>query len=192
MVTSNGLFRSKALERLRSPEQLNHLLSVTQPRDWLPLACVVLVLAALAAWAVLARIDVIVKASGAFVSQSRAEAVVFVKLADSADLQDGMTVRVVQRARRSNRPIAATITGIGEELADLTSVEHVTRNATLARDILSRGELVPVTIALDASAQGLGNDPSPRSTALRGAIVDVEIVTASPRPIELLLPGLGR
>jgi len=58
------VFRQVALERLSSPEQLDRLMSLTSPREWIALAGAGIVLAAVVAWGVFGTIVRTVDAHG--------------------------------------------------------------------------------------------------------------------------------
>jgi hypothetical protein len=60
-------FRQAALERLASPEQLDHLIQVTSPRGWLALAGVCGLVAAAIGWGILGRIPTVVAGQGILV-----------------------------------------------------------------------------------------------------------------------------
>jgi HlyD family secretion protein len=57
MPPSESLFRESALERLSSPEQLDSLLQITNPRGWIALVAVWLLLAAVIAWSILGEVE---------------------------------------------------------------------------------------------------------------------------------------
>ena len=57
MSKKNSLFREKALERIKSPEQLDQYLKVTRPRVWVSLFAVLLFFIGLTLWAVTGHID---------------------------------------------------------------------------------------------------------------------------------------
>ncbi len=50
-MEDTGLFRKTSMDRIRSPEQLNDYLRVTNPAVWVLLAALLLLLAGLAVWA---------------------------------------------------------------------------------------------------------------------------------------------
>lgn len=60
------IFRKKALERLRSPEQLDQLLSVTSPRMWLALVTLWLLIAVALVWGFLGRVSTKVYGTGIY------------------------------------------------------------------------------------------------------------------------------
>ena len=73
MERRNDLFRKESLERLSSPEQLDHLMRVVSLRDWIPLATLGGLIALILVWSVLGRIPVQVQGRGAFVEPSVAQ-----------------------------------------------------------------------------------------------------------------------
>ena len=61
------IYRSKALERLSSPEAVDQLLHVVGPRDWLPLIAVGLLIAVLMSWSLFGTVPTTVEARGVMV-----------------------------------------------------------------------------------------------------------------------------
>ncbi len=57
-----NVFRKKALDEIRSPEQLNDYLKVTNPGVWVILAAAVLLFAGLFAWASIGKLETTVPA----------------------------------------------------------------------------------------------------------------------------------
>ncbi|MEN9230450.1 MAG: NHLP bacteriocin system secretion protein [Thermostichus sp. DG02_5_bins_236] len=68
---NTGLFRKESLERLSSPEQLDQLLQVVNPRDWLPLGCLAALVGAGLMWSIFGRIPLTVSGQGVLVYPSR-------------------------------------------------------------------------------------------------------------------------
>ncbi|WP_338699438.1 MULTISPECIES: NHLP bacteriocin system secretion protein [unclassified Bradyrhizobium] len=62
------IFRAAAIERLSNPEQLDHVVGVTRPFDWMAAAALALGLAVLVAWSVLGRIPTRVSGDGILLS----------------------------------------------------------------------------------------------------------------------------
>lgn len=60
----NKLFRQEALDRLASPEQLDQMMRVVNPRAWLPLTTVGFLVVAAATWSVFGRIPLKVDGQG--------------------------------------------------------------------------------------------------------------------------------
>jgi len=65
---SQQIFRSIALERAASPEQLDHLVVITRPFDWIVGLVILLALAAAVTWAVVGRIPTRVPGEGILIS----------------------------------------------------------------------------------------------------------------------------
>ncbi|MBQ6383400.1 MAG: head-tail adaptor protein [Clostridia bacterium] len=57
------LYNKKALDQIRSPEQMNGYLKVTTPQVWIILAAVIFLLAGLLAWASVGELETTVRAS---------------------------------------------------------------------------------------------------------------------------------
>ena len=62
------IFREAAIERLSNPEQLDHVVGVTRPFDWMAAAALALGIAVLLAWSVLGRIPSRVSGEGILLS----------------------------------------------------------------------------------------------------------------------------
>ncbi|MDR3465959.1 MAG: NHLP bacteriocin system secretion protein [Xanthobacteraceae bacterium] len=62
------IFRSAAVERLSSPEQLDQLVGITRPFDWVAVAAMALGLAVLIAWGVFGKIPTRVEGEGILLS----------------------------------------------------------------------------------------------------------------------------
>ena len=72
MVTQKrDLFRKESLERLASPERLDQLMQVVNPKSWLPLACLGSLVATALVWSVYGRIPVTIEGRGALVYPSK-------------------------------------------------------------------------------------------------------------------------
>lgn len=65
---STNLYRQSALARLSSPEQLDRIITITSPRDWLAVATLVFFLAIAAAWSVYGSVPTIVQGSGILIA----------------------------------------------------------------------------------------------------------------------------
>ncbi|MGF1575503.1 MAG: NHLP bacteriocin system secretion protein [Cyanophyceae cyanobacterium] len=68
-----ALFRQESLERLSSPEQLDQLMRVVSPRNWLALMTLGCFVVAGVAWSVLARLPVVVVGQGVFVQPGQVQ-----------------------------------------------------------------------------------------------------------------------
>ena len=64
----NNTFRAAALERAASPEQLDHLVAITRPVDWILALVIFISLATAVAWGILGRVPTRAQAEGILVS----------------------------------------------------------------------------------------------------------------------------
>lgn len=62
------LFRKSALDRLSSPEQLDQMIRLTRPRDWLATLSILVLIALAGLWSVLGRVPERVKGSGILIT----------------------------------------------------------------------------------------------------------------------------
>lgn len=79
-------------EKLKSPEQLNDYIKVTNPSVWLLLLAAALLAAGLLVWAFVGRLETTV--SAAAICGSDGTVTLYVKEADVADVSVGDTVRI--------------------------------------------------------------------------------------------------
>jgi HlyD family secretion protein len=66
-----NLFRKEALDRLSSPERLDQLMQVAQPRKWIPLAAMGSLIAVGLVWSVFGRVPITVAGQGVLVFPSQ-------------------------------------------------------------------------------------------------------------------------
>src|SRR6516225_7105315 len=64
------IFRAAALQRLSSPEQLDQLVGITRPADWLAALVIGILLGAVAIWSVIGRIPTRVSGEGILISEA--------------------------------------------------------------------------------------------------------------------------
>ncbi len=83
------LFRKKSIDRVSSPEQLNEYIRVSKPRMWMILSAIVILLIGVCVWGVFGHLDTIL-ATVAIAEDG--EVTVYVKEADIASIEKGMTV----------------------------------------------------------------------------------------------------
>jgi HlyD family secretion protein len=68
MVNQNtGLFRKQALERSSSPEQLDRIMTVVSPKNWLPIAAFTSLVISGLAWSIVGRIPITVEGQGVMI-----------------------------------------------------------------------------------------------------------------------------
>src|SRR5688572_20643531 len=70
---SSDMFRTTALKRIASPEQLDRAVRVTLPRQWLALAVLILLVLTGVAWSTVANVPTTVSALGYYLPQGGLE-----------------------------------------------------------------------------------------------------------------------
>ncbi len=85
------LFRKKSIDRVSSPEQLNEYIRVSNPGVWMVLTAIVILLVGVCVWGVLGHLDTTL--STVAIAED-GEMTVYVKEADIASIEKGMTVMI--------------------------------------------------------------------------------------------------
>ena len=101
---SEGLFREKSLNKVKSPENLDDYIRVSNPGVWLLLISVIVLLAGACVWGVFGHVD---STAAATVRVENGKAVCYVAEEEIASVQTGLTVKFADSE--------AVITGIGEK-----------------------------------------------------------------------------
>jgi biotin/lipoyl-binding protein len=114
------IFRRVALERLSSPERLDLLLQVTQPRSWIALAtiCAIVVLAAI--WSIVGRVPTSIMGRGLMIEEEGllrvtaplAGEVVEMRIRSGQVIQEGDVVATIRTPTEGPRPVEAAIGGV--------------------------------------------------------------------------------
>ncbi|WP_354228039.1 NHLP bacteriocin system secretion protein [Bradyrhizobium sp. F1.4.3] len=118
------IFREAAIERLSNPEQLDHVVGVTRPFDWMAAAALALGLVVLVAWSVLGRIPTRVSGDGILLSSGG-------RLVDAVSAVSGK--------------LASLDVGIGDAVRHDQVIAHIVQTETeqrlqQARDVLRERE----------------------------------------------------
>lgn len=85
------LFRKKSIDRVSSPEQLNEYIRVSNPGVWMVLAAIIVLLVGAIVWGVVGTLDTTL--STVAIAEN-GEVTMYVKEADVASIESGMTVRI--------------------------------------------------------------------------------------------------
>ena len=122
-MENNEIFRKKAVERVASPEQLNDYIHVTSPAIWMALIGIILILAGGIVWATYGSIYTTVEGAG---TVSDGNLMLYIKVADQAEVEEGMTITVggQKTAVRSISAEPVQITdGISDYILDTTGLK---------------------------------------------------------------------
>ena len=122
------LFRKKSLERLSSPERLDHLLGVVDRKSWIPLVAIGVLVAGVLCWSILVKIPVVVEGKGILV---RPRKIVEFQSSGpgrvaSLEVEMGATVRRGEVLARIQRPdLEGQLRLLKIKAADLTAESQV-------------------------------------------------------------------
>lgn len=119
---SRSGFEKRDFDRLRSPEQLDQLLTVTTPRAWLALAAAAFIIAATAAWAFGGKVSQTVPGACVLVRSGGVRQVVFAHSGQVTDIRPipGDFVRRGDVVARLARPhLVEQILQVEQQLAEL-------------------------------------------------------------------------
>jgi hypothetical protein len=122
-MENKEIFRKKAVERVASPEQLNDYIHVTSPAIWMALIGIILILAGGIVWATYGSIYTTVEGAG---TVSDGNLMLYIKVADQAEVEEGMTITVggQKTAVRSISAEPVQITdGISDYILDTTGLK---------------------------------------------------------------------
>jgi hypothetical protein len=194
---STPIFRKTSLERLSSPEQLDELMHVTGPRNWLVMAGLGALLAAVVLWGVFGTIPTTATGEGVLVSaeagQEGLSAILFVSLADSLKLKPGLPVKIGLDS--ANKEAFGLLVGrvrqVDTRASTPTEVMAFFENNTHAQEVLDKGLLIKVAVDLDRVPGGKSgykwtskNDPDIQ--VQRGMWCSGTITVREQQPISLV------
>jgi HlyD family secretion protein len=176
------IFREAAIERLSNPEQLDHVVGVTRPFDWMAAAALALGLVVLVAWSVLGRIPTRVSGDGILLSSGGrlvdVVSAVSGKLASldvgigDAVRRDQVIARVVQTETEQRLQQARDVLRERErEHAELTSAISREIDAKLANYAAQEAGLASVMAAAEKRAAYLTDEVAKLEPAAVSGIV---------------------
>ena len=139
-----NLFRQDALERLSSPEQLDTLMRVVNPRRWIALVAIGAVLAGAIVWSFVGRLDstlkstcMIIPRGGTYNVVTTTAGTVYDVLVKRGDhVNEGQPVAIVQKADGAKAPVEAPFSGTVVELLS-TFGDYVPVGTQIARASVS-------------------------------------------------------
>ena len=111
-ASSDRIFRAAALERLSSPEQLDQLINVTRPADWVGALVIGFCMTAVVIWSVIGRIPTRVAGEGILISGAG---------------------RVVDAVSAVNGRLASVDVGVGDRVTQGQIIAHIAQTETEQR-----------------------------------------------------------
>lgn len=163
-----SLFRKTSLEGISSPDQLNDYIKVSNPRMWMVLAALFILLAAVFVWGFAGSLPTTVHSKGVVLNGT---AVCFVSAEDAGKLSTGQHVT----AASSTGELKGQVTKISNVPLSSAEIADELQSDYLVQALTSSDFAVKVDISLD------------HSVPTDGTLLDVRIVTNSVRPIDFLL-----
>jgi hypothetical protein len=191
------IFRSAALNRMSSPEQLDQMLEVTTPKYWIALIAVGLLLLCGLAWGFYGRMTTKAMGHGMVVQapDGNLQVVGYVPATVAKTVQAGEPAEIVLTALRVEDYgfLRGRVVSISEYPATDEELMATLRNETLAHALAAGEPVHEVRVEMEKDP----NTPSgfqwstPRGAAFRitpGSLCRVNIITREERPLRLLVP----
>ena len=156
-MSSQPIFRRKALEKLASPERLDELLSITTPQGWLILLALGVLLAAALAWAIVGTIAVQVEGEGMLIpaqadtadaGAGNMEAVLYFSQRDGQRIQPGMEVKLSPPTVRKEEYgfLLGKVTAVKPTLATQQEMLAALGSDTLVQALINNSKLIEVRV----------------------------------------------
>ncbi|MBE8998153.1 NHLP bacteriocin system secretion protein [Nostoc sp. LEGE 12447] len=146
MVTTNksNLFRKEALDRLSSPERLDQLMQVVQPKKWIPLTAMGSLIVVGLVWSVFGRIPITVAGQGVVVFPSKVVGfqspssgqilMLFVRTGD--EVKKGQVLATIDQTELQDKLKLARV-----KLAQLQEQDQNANTLQLQRTVLDKGAI---------------------------------------------------
>jgi HlyD family secretion protein len=217
-MDSTRLFRKVALDRISSPEQLDQLLQVTAPRNWLALIAVICLLGVAISWAFTGQLLTTVSGQGVLVHGTIAAiavpagfgpnekpvarpdvdtlaVLVYVPVAQADEIRPQMEAQIRPRAvpREEHGFIRGRVVAIADDPATEAALMERLENAALAKAIGAAGPVIEIRVEME-------RDPGTPSgfrwssghgapiRLHRGTLCGADIVIRADPPISLVFP----
>ncbi|MEO7236090.1 MAG: DUF2118 domain-containing protein, partial [Lapillicoccus sp.] len=156
------LFRREAMERLGSPEQLDTLMRVVDPRRWVALVAIGVILAGAVVWGLVGRLEstarssacVVIPRGGTYTIQAAVAGTVLSVLVQRGDhVNEGQTVAIIETPNGTKAPVEAPFSGTVIELLETHSdqVSVGGQIVSFESDEEALGVLVYVSPAMSAA-----------------------------------------
>ena len=193
------MFRKEALDRLSSAEELDELMHVTAPRNWLALLALASLLAAAMIWGLSTTIPTTVSGRGmltaAPTSDTLLAAALFVSLDDGRQIQPGMPVQLALSSVKQEQSgfLLGTVTAVDELPANQEAMLRVVGNDAFVQTLAAAGQLVPVQVQLvrdPSAANGYrwSSAQGPPTQLRPGMVFQGTITIDEQRAINLVIP----
>jgi hypothetical protein len=165
---NQSLFRKTSLEGISSPDQLNDYIKVSNPRIWMVLAALFILLAAVFVWGFAGSLPTTVRCEGVVLNGS---AVCYVSTQDADQLRTGQPVTAVS----SSGEIQGQVSQIASIPLSSSEIAAELNSDYLLQALINEVYAVKINITLD------------QCNLTDKELLDIRIVTDAVRPIDFLL-----
>lgn len=195
MNDNSTIFRKEALERLSSPEQLDQLMQIVNPRSWLPLITLGGLLSMGLLWSIFGKIPVTTTGHALLVykegNSGQLIGVAHFDAGEIAQIEPGMPVLIIPDVEGDQ-----AAGGIYARVAQVSPPEVTTLDAVRETDNPETTTVIEVLAELetsDTSASGYRWSASSRSMLpLAGMPAAARVTLKEKAPIAFVLPFLDR
>lgn len=198
---SNKIFRQVALDNLATPEELDKLLRVTDPRGWLALAAIIVLLGAALIWGIFGSIPDVLQAPGVLTRPGGLQSIQVdeagqlsgLQIKDGSEVKEGQVVALLKLPSGSEIAVKSAYTGTVLEVlvANGTQIKPDTSLATLEVTNQPLEALVFVPLADRTrlrSGQKVQLNPTNVSASefgfLEGTIINISPIPASVESVQ--------
>jgi len=191
------IFRSAALNRMSSPEQLDQMLEVTTPKYWIALIAVGLVLLCGLAWGFFGRMTTKAMGHGMVIQSAEGDlqVVAYVPATVAKTVQAGEPAEIILTALRVEDYgfIRGHVVSVSEYPATDEELMKTLQNETLAHALAAGEPVHEVRLEMerDASTPSGFLWSTPHGATFRitpGSLCHVNVITREERPLRLLVP----
>jgi len=193
------IYRSAALNRMSSPEQLDQMLQVTTPKYWLALVGIGMLLVFGLAWGFFGRMTTKAMGHGVVLAAPGGaddlQVVAYVAATVAKTVQTGDAVQVVLTSFRLEDVgfLRGRVLSVAEFPATDADLMHTLQNQSLAQALSAGVPVHEVRIEMlrDASTVSGYSWSTPQGAAFHitpGSLCNVSIITREERPLRLLIP----
>jgi hypothetical protein len=199
------LFRTVALERQSSPEQLDSLLQVTSPKGWAALAATGALLLCALLWGFVGRMPIQVSGQGVLVypgngggaaeAPQALQVVMYVPAGAGGGIRTGMPAQISPRGIEPARygVLRGTVTRVAEAPSSRAEVMEVLQNEALVAALLEDGAPLEVRLELATDPQSpsgyaWSSSAGPDIVLQSGMVCSISVTIAEQRPIDRVVP----
>ncbi|PSB18561.1 NHLP bacteriocin system secretion protein [Phormidesmis priestleyi ULC007] len=155
-INKNNLFRKEALDRLSSPERLDQLMQIVQPKKWIPLAAMGSLIAVGLTWSVFGRIPITVTGQGVVVYPSKVTAfqspssgkILTLNIRPGDQVKKGQVIATIDQTELQEKLDLARA-----KMVQLQEQDRVANSLQLQRTVLDKGALQQQRQALQQSLE---------------------------------------